>query len=513
MAVVVLLALAGIGLVLVSTAKYGAGITSLSSAYLDVASNLARGKGFVFHTGEPMVLWPPLYSLLLALVGYVTGLDPATFAHVVNAVLFALVICLSANLFRTAFRQNATYGLLGIGAVLFSVPLSLVYATAWSECLFIPLTLIFLVFAQRYWNCHGMWSLVVMTLSTALACLTRYVGVALVPVGLVAIVFASGTKLKTRLPRAVAFVTLSLAPLGLWLVRNYETAGTLTGVRGAAASSVAASAVATAGTMVSWYTFGLVSELVVLAWLAVLTVRVLSSGAPTRRLIGSLRAVFVDRLPVVLLLASYITVVLVTSGATELDQIDDRLLSPVYIPVTLLLLEVGSLLFGPTQRRTAAFVGGVPSVLLAVWLCFPLASVARTTVRRMRNGAGSFSSDIWRESETVAYARQMLSDNDRILVYSNGPDLLWTLSGVNARLGPGKTHYGSTESVSRHDDLIGRWPPEHEAYLVWFKGIRRAHLFSIEELEAIADVKEVAHFSDGSIYRVSPLDTTAPASQ
>jgi hypothetical protein len=46
---------------------------------------------------------------------------------------------------------------------------------------------------------------------------------------------------------------------------------------------------------------------------------------------------------------------------------------------------------------------------------------------------------------------------------------------------------------------------------VWLKNVDwRWYLFSIDELEGVADFTEVAHFSDGAIYRVSVRDTAAP---
>jgi len=55
-----------------------------------------------------------------------------------------------------------------------------------------------------------------MILSTALACLTRYVGVTLVSAGVVTIMLASGVNFKSRFIRAFAYAAFSLAPLGLW---------------------------------------------------------------------------------------------------------------------------------------------------------------------------------------------------------------------------------------------------------------------------------------------------------
>jgi hypothetical protein len=501
---VALLALVGAASVLLSTSKYGAGITSLSSSYLDAASSLAKGSGFVFHTGAPMVLWPPLYSLLLALVASVTGLEPAVFAHVVNALLFVLVLVLSARLFRTAFGHDVAYGLLGVCSVLFSVPLSGVYATAWSECLFIPLTLLYLVFAQRYWNRSDNLSLAVMTAAAALACLTRYIGVSLALAGVATIILNPSAGLRGRLARALAFASLSLAPLGAWCLRNQLLTGKVTGQRGPVTVPVAASVIDALRVMLSWCTFGLGSELAVLAWVVVLAVAVLSSGSPGARLSGSLKGLLSGRFPLLAFLVAYLGLLLVTSGATPLDRIDNRLLSPVYVPASLVMLEFGLRLFGPGQRRSAALVRATPAFFLALWLCFPMASVASSTAGRMRNGAGSFNSDIWRKSETVAYVKQMLNDGGPVPVYSNGADALWELARIDARELP-------LRSVSRLSDLRGHWPAETPSVIVRFDRCWLRGYHSIEELGSIADVSEIARFNDGSVYRASVRDETSAA--
>jgi len=507
-AAVVLLAAAGAGLVLVSTAKYGAGISPDSAVYLDVARNLVSGKGFVSHTGEPLVWWPPLYPMLLALIGLATRLDPAACAHLANATLFALVICLSARLLQTGSPQTTTYRVLGVCAVLFSIPLSEVYAMVWSECLFIPLVLLYLVFAQRYWVGGDVLSLAIMTSSTALACLTRYAGIALAAAGVVTIVLATVVGFKTRVTRAFAFAVLSLVPLGLWGARNYRLTGTLFGDRGPLQKTLTDNVIVSAETILSWYASGLVLTLVALAGIAVLTISVLSSSTARSRLTRGLKAIISDHPPAVLFLVGFITMLLVAAARDV--GIDSRMLSPVYVPATLILLAFAARLLSPTQPRAAAFSNRAPSVLLVLWLCFPFASVARSTIGRLRNGAGFYNTDTWRKSETVAYAKQMLSNNDDVRVYSNGPDALWELADVNATLLSRKAYCGSTRSVNKHGDLIRRWPPEDKAYLVWFKKIHRPHLFTAEGLEEIANIVEVAHLSDGSVYRISVRDTAAP---
>ena len=55
--------LAGVGLVfiLLTTSKYGAGVSSDAARNLSTADSLLAGKGFVDMIGEPFILWPPLY--------------------------------------------------------------------------------------------------------------------------------------------------------------------------------------------------------------------------------------------------------------------------------------------------------------------------------------------------------------------------------------------------------------------------------------------------------------------
>ena len=510
---VVILALAGAGLVLLSTARYGIGSDSWDSViFLDVARNLVSGKGFVFHDGSPLVLWPPLYSMLLALIGFATRLEPAVFAHLVNAVLFALVICLSARLFQTGSRQTTIYSVLGVCAVLLSIPLSGVYAMAWSECLFIPLVLLYLVFAQRYWDSGGMLSLAVMTISTALACLTRYIGVVLVPAGVLTIILATRVSFKTRFTHAFAFAVLSPVPLGLWLVRNYRLTGTLFGPKPPSTFTLVDNVIHSARTMLLWYVPGHGTKLIVLAGIAGAVAAVASSRTVRSRLLNSTRIILRHDAPSILLLGAYVLGQSASAAMSAHAGTNSRYLSPAYIPATLILLKLAYHLLGPTRPTANAVAGRVPAVLLALWLCFPLRDVAMSTAVRFKDGAGGFSTRTWRESETVAYAEQMLSTNDGVHVYSNVAEGLWALAGVNATEVPGKTQYNSTLSVNKLDDLIGRWPPDGEGYLVWFKNKDRPWLFSIAELEEIANVVEVAHLGDGSIYRVSARQTTAPDS-
>lgn len=520
-AAVVFLALLGGGLVLLATAKYGAGLTTDSVAYLDVARSLASGKGYIFHTGEPLIYWPPLYPMLLALVGIATGLDPSSFAAIVNAILFGLLILLSAHLLRTGFRLTNACSVLGVCAMVFSVPLSGIYAMTWSECLFIPLVALCLVCAQRYWENRSVVTLAIMAISTALACLTRYIGVALVPTGILVLVLAPGANRRTRFVRASAFAIISLAPLGLWLLHNYQQAGTLSGDRFHPVFEFVTNTILLVTSMLSWYEpLGLavksasgagtqavrsaslsINLFVALVGTCALAAVLMLSRAARTRLSRGLKAVLWHHQPAVIFLAVYSAALVLLAARGASSFVDQRLLSPLFVPATLLLLKLAHSVLGQERTNPTALARNMPLVLLSLWLCFPLAWVLRSTARRYENGAGGYNTRTWRESETIARARRVPSANGGNHLYSNGRDALWALARVNASWLPSRVAVPLS-------DLRGRWPDDGASVVVWFDSITwRKNLFSVEELGEISNVEKVAQLKDGSIYRVSVRET------
>src|SRR5262245_37021156 len=78
-----------------ATSKYGAGVSSDSTKYLSVAQNLLVGNGLVDHKGAPLLSWPPLYSMILAGLSRLTGLDIFVSGWYFNVFLYGLNVFLS----------------------------------------------------------------------------------------------------------------------------------------------------------------------------------------------------------------------------------------------------------------------------------------------------------------------------------------------------------------------------------------------------------------------------------
>ena len=226
----VLLAIVGAVSVLLST-RYGAVLAWDAYDYIAAARNLIRGAGYTTYLGDPMVLWPPLYPALLAIVGAILGSDPFLQANIVNALIFGLIVYLGGLL---TFRHLSSFPVLafvGTLTVLFSISLFAVSLVAWTEPLFIVFVLLSIIFVESYLSKNDTTSLILLSSSVALSCLTRYVGVSLILWGALIIIVFRRDGLKGRMAHLSLFILISALPLGIWLIRNYAISSTFFGPR------------------------------------------------------------------------------------------------------------------------------------------------------------------------------------------------------------------------------------------------------------------------------------------
>ena len=79
----------------IATSHYGSGVASDSVKYMAVAQNLLDGNGLVDHRGSPLLAWPPLYSMLLAGLSFITRLDVFVAGWYFNIFLLGLNLVLS----------------------------------------------------------------------------------------------------------------------------------------------------------------------------------------------------------------------------------------------------------------------------------------------------------------------------------------------------------------------------------------------------------------------------------
>ncbi|HEY9153407.1 MAG TPA: hypothetical protein VIN60_11010, partial [Anaerolineales bacterium] len=153
---------------------YGAGVSPDSTIYIGAAKSLLAGKGFSIN-GEPIIFYPPLYALLLAAIGLLEN-NLVQAARILNAALFGINVCLIALAVYLITERDWMASGCATGLFLSSAPLLELHSYAWSEPLFITLTLASIILLSRYVTQPKLHYLVLSSLSLGLALTTRYIG-------------------------------------------------------------------------------------------------------------------------------------------------------------------------------------------------------------------------------------------------------------------------------------------------------------------------------------------------
>ena len=224
------LALLGAALILARQVNYGVSINLDSIHFITVARNLRAGEGFVEQAIKTAyVLWAPLYPLLLAGASLFI-FDPLDVAGPLNAAIFGLTIFAAGQWLRQRIHSRFLV-LWTCLAILLSIPLTKNASKVMSEPPFILFVTLSLLHTDYFLH-QGKWaSLLWAAVFTALACLTRYIGPALIFTVLSLLLFQPSIALIEKLKRIGLYAAVSATPICLWLLRNFLLSGNPMGGR------------------------------------------------------------------------------------------------------------------------------------------------------------------------------------------------------------------------------------------------------------------------------------------
>ena len=508
-----LLGLSAVSLVLIvlSTSKYGAGVSSDAARNLSTADNLVAGRGFVDMTGAPFVLWPPLYPLLLAGISLLTRWSTFQAAWYLNLVLYPLNIWLAGWLLFRIFEGRVIYAVAGSLVVLLSRSMLRIHANVASEPLFETLILIFCLEAPAYLRTSSPGKLWLLCILAALAALQRYPGVVLIGLTVVLVLYRRGIR---GIARAAPAVIAAIAPLGLWvLLHNLVVSHTLFGPRQLGAM-LPAQNITLSLTKIAWWfipRFGALDWLVLHPWVlvvALILVLLLINRRPSWRMwANALSRAHVW--PGLLFTAVYFLLLAFTVvTADHLDLTSDRYYV-VLLPfvVASIFLTFDSLVLPHLHVRPRYLRPFLIGVML-VWAVYPLYSVQAYVQEALIQGEPTnyniANSAHFREMSVVQAAGQILANDPDALVYSNYLNIVWFIF-----------HHPVAElpfedaSLPREQRLVAlqqnypSWPSQ-PGYIVWFTPNQYHHIAAPDELKTIAHLQLLFDDDTGQVYLVTP---------
>ena len=550
----------GVALVMAREITYGTGLAWDSIQYIAGARNLLAGEGYSDMSGSPITWWPPLYSLLLATAS-LGAWDPLDVAGPVNAAVFGLTIFVVGQYLRQRLMSRFLVVWTCL-AVTLSIPLAGLAAWPMSGPLFILLTTLALVRIDQFLTDGETSSLVWAAVFSALAWLTRNMGVVLpVLVGLL-LLLQPGTPLIRRARRIAVFSLIAALPIALWVVQSHlltgDTFGTyaivdhhsvdydLSVMLQEALGHLYQSWLYIDQDMALWPSFEFLpaaSALLLVVVLLLASVGWIFARISHERHITLLTgAHYVFGGFAVVYFVLFITAVMLEYTWSGVQA---RFLAPLYIPLLVAAVVALDRLLVPVQdRRREGMAGGgegsspvaasgvrgrveiqrpLAAVLKVVLSLWALGQVVPNVDQIIRANSGDlyigYSGPRWASSETLRWIRENPID---ALVHSTDPLAVYLHNG---RPGSYRELPISCPDV-HHDDLyclsgtrqeqLRRWLADvpDGTHVVWFYNWYNSRYFdySAADMRMSLDFEPVAEMADGAIFKIDRSYAHRPGS-
>lgn len=510
------LGIIGTFLVFYATGKYGIGISPDSVAYISTARNIVQkffvgGGRFVQFNGQPFLSWPPLFPIVLSILGFI-GIDPLTGAKLINAAAFGLIVFFSGYFFLYN-RISRSLVFLATLFVLTSIPLLKVSVMAWSEPLYTLFSLTFLLTFSHALRQKSLAMFVFSSVVASLACLQRYLGISLVITGLLTILFIEKQmSICKKMRYTLLFCFFSITPLLLWVFRNYYSTGTFTGYRFPAFFSLSQNILLTFNVFTLWFLpdfFPALSRLLLfmifVGCFILVCIRIPHSREKEVKDSQGVQKVSI----VVVYLITYTTVLIISSSRFATEPINDRLLAPLFPLVILMVcttIESISYWLNSILSRWRGI-----TLIFTIFLFFLLIYQAYRTFQMISQwkveGAGDdfygrsyYGQRAWQESPMIKWLRQHSLQGQ---IYSNEPVPLYILTGIIAGQSPRKDFVAQF----KNELIVNK---DKDCFLIWFEDNlngRKRLLMHENEVSPLAELKdefeliEIISFSDGGIYQ------------
>jgi hypothetical protein len=489
----------------VVTSKYGAGISSDSTKYLSVAQNLLEGNGLVDHKGAPLLSWPPLYSIILAGLSLLTGLDVFVAGWYLNVFLLGLNVYLSGVIFYRVFSEKPLYAYLASLFVFLSLSSLRIHSDISSDPLYLTLTLGFLIAVEGYVKRRSHRAFAWMVLFSVLAPLQRYVGLAITVTAEIVILIENRRSIRILLRDGLILGFLSVLPIAWWLiVHNMIMYGSLWGLASQPVD-VGENISLALTKMLHWFVPYLTFLMPVLTrpWLPLGVVALLlflinrhnkQSGRAWIRWFAA-PSIY----PTMVYAAVYfIALALTVITQDHRDLFSDRYYVILLVPTAVFILFTFDKLVLPHLDLSLGQLQFGLILIFVLWAIYPIYST-QEYLREARSegepsGANMFNNRTYHEMPMVAEMQKLRAERPQETFYSNYVDAVWFYTRRPVSLLP----FVNDDPLTAY----AGWPYDKPGYIIWFEPNEYKHYLAPQKIAQFADVELIYHGKDGEIYHV-----------
>ena len=484
-----LAAIVGFCLVQVYTAYSGIGISPDSIMYMSTARSLNALQGFNFWGHQPIVLFPVFFPTFLAIVQFITHTDPLILGPVLDGCLFGLLIFLTGLTIERYTCPSKIYKWLVLIALALSPGLLEIYTMLWSETLFMVWVLVFILAYHNYVQKRSIQSLLIVVLVTALACITRYVAFTLVCTGGMLLLFDQALSVKKKIGHILLFGFGSITLLATNLIRNALVSNTSTGTRYKSLTSLGENMHYCGTVLCDWLTLGqrqynlatTLTGVIVLTFVAVFLYHAFVKKSKYNTYENITIAFFVV----------YALFMLIWASISRFERINNRLLSPLFIPLIL-----GGSYWIPDVVKLVRGRFKIPAITLsiAIGLLFIYGEVKNDLQRyddENDYGIPGYTDDSWNKSALISFMKA----NPGLFkpgypVYNNAVEAFYFFTLKPSEYIPKKA-----------DGLkLNKLYSQKHFYVVSFDLLPDTALTSIASINQHKPLKTLFHNADGGIY-------------
>jgi len=468
---------------------FGVGIYVDSLYYVSSARNLVAGLGLGRLTGlgdfKPMTHYPPFYSSVLAFFDLL-GLPELTTARWLSMLAFGLSIVL-AGLIVYQRTHSRFFSIFIAFLFLFSNPLLRNFSWAMTEPIYIVLMLLSFLFIGAYLQKPLKHWLILASIITSLALLTRYVGFSLVGAFSFVLLFNQQHPWRRRIQDLLLFLSISLIPTILWLVRNWYVSDTLTNriinwhpissenlsylIKAINSWGLLPQRLLVGHESLAFSAFILFLVLLGVAWLILTFPK--PGKAPSQEFALLLSAGF------------YLGLLLISLFFLDsTTRLENRILLPLYV-IILLLVIIGSALLW--HQKT--IFSRLAVVLLCLWLTYFSFTRVDGAILDLRSDGQGYAELQWQNSPTANFIHQ----HETSVIFTNDVTAIYFIGGKDS-VGIPNAAATKADFAQMRDDLN-----TPNSYLVIF-GKLTGEFPPLEKLTQHLNV--VDSFDDGTIYQI-----------
>jgi hypothetical protein len=193
--------------------------------------------------------------------------------------------------------------------------------------------------------------------------------------------------------------------------------------------------------------------------------------------------------------------------ADHVDLQSDRYYAGLLIPVLAWLFITAEHLVYPHIKLRPTTINALLLLILILWSFYPIHEIREFIIESRQNNAVAaynlYNTTEVRNSEAIAFTKDLLAKNEDINLYSNIPNSVWFITRHDVKLLPW-LNKGAPFDATFANTLSG-WPGERDGYIVWIKPDYFEVTVTPLELAQVARLELVFSSQDGDVYYVQKM--------